>query len=246
MRKAFTLIELLVVISVIAILASMLLAAIGLVRNQAKKMQCLSNLRQVAIGANAYANDNDGMLVPVCDEVGRTFDVYLFPYLGGTAKVFWCPLNLEARVFSTTVEGETWSGRRSYALPWSWVNCGTVTWSNGAIGSTPGNVSVASISTPAETILVAERHDLPDDPSPTENRFGDGWGAALDNPYVIRARHMGSVSNFCFADGHASSHKLGETMGVGTVNADYWTTGFFSDAIAAGYKIHWWSGRSGD
>lgn len=128
-------------------------------------MQCLSNLRQLAIAANAYANDNDGMMIPVCDELGKTFDVYLFTYLGGTAKVLWCPTNTEARVFSTTVDGQVWQGKRSYAVPWSWVDCGTVTWSNGAIGTKPGSVAIASIGTPAETILVAERHDLPNDPN---------------------------------------------------------------------------------
>ena len=57
---------------------------------------------------------------------------------------------------------------------------------------------------------------------------------------------MGSVSNFGFADGHASSHKLRETMGYGTVNSADWNTGYFPDAIASGFKIHWWSSRAGD
>lgn len=56
----FTLIELLVVISIIALLISILLPALGAARASARSMQCLSNLRQVMIGVYAYTNDYHG------------------------------------------------------------------------------------------------------------------------------------------------------------------------------------------
>lgn len=61
-RSGFTLIELLVVISIIAILAAMLLPAIGMVKANANASKCLSSQRQVALGCIAYTNDNDGMI----------------------------------------------------------------------------------------------------------------------------------------------------------------------------------------
>lgn len=61
--RAFTLIELLVVIAIIAILAAMLMPAIGLVRSQAKSMSCGSNLRQIGMAYMAYAGDFNGALM---------------------------------------------------------------------------------------------------------------------------------------------------------------------------------------
>lgn len=63
-RSAFTLIELLVVVSIIAILAAMLLPAVGMVRDAARSASCQSHLRQVGVAVLAYADDFDGMILP--------------------------------------------------------------------------------------------------------------------------------------------------------------------------------------
>ncbi len=59
-RDGFTLIELLVVVAIISVLAAMLLPALSNARDQARKVVCASNLKQIAIGMRMYLDDHNG------------------------------------------------------------------------------------------------------------------------------------------------------------------------------------------
>ncbi|HEY4417506.1 MAG TPA: prepilin-type N-terminal cleavage/methylation domain-containing protein [Verrucomicrobiae bacterium] len=62
--RAFTLVELLVVIAVIAILAALLLPALGKARQRAQTAGCLNNMKQLQLGYQMYGDDNNDYLPP--------------------------------------------------------------------------------------------------------------------------------------------------------------------------------------
>jgi len=135
--RAFTLIELLVVIAIIAVLMAIIMPSLRAVRDQAKRVHCVSNVKTLALGWFMYKDDNDGDLVPGHTNPGcwvlapadnstieqkkqAIRDGLLFPYVGKAVDVYACPADdrdkdpsqYTFRSFSIAggANGETWSG----------------------------------------------------------------------------------------------------------------------------------------
>lgn len=80
--RGFTLVELLVVIAIIALLIAMLLPSLGLAREAAQRVMCLTNLRQMGVAITNYAFDNDEF-GPIDTSSNMAWMVQLSPYLNG-------------------------------------------------------------------------------------------------------------------------------------------------------------------
>lgn len=92
-QSCFTLIELLVVIAIIAILAAILLPALGKARERGKSTSCLANLKQMGSALSLYAHDNGGYIPNIITSATgekNYITAKLFPYLNNP-WIYNCP-----------------------------------------------------------------------------------------------------------------------------------------------------------
>jgi prepilin-type processing-associated H-X9-DG protein len=67
----------------IPIMAALLLPALGQAREQARRTQCVQNLKEIGLAIAQYASDNNEQLPASFDD--------LAPYVGGSTRIFTCP-----------------------------------------------------------------------------------------------------------------------------------------------------------
>ncbi len=94
-RHGFTLIELLVVIAIIAILAAILFPVFARARENARKSNCQSNLKQIGTGLTMYVQDYDEMTPLTWYAPNNNARSLLDPYLKNTG-VWKCPSSTQA------------------------------------------------------------------------------------------------------------------------------------------------------
>ena len=84
--RAFTLVELLIVIAILAILASLLLPALGRSKDAAQRIKCVSNLRQLGLATQMYWDDNSGACFRYGGVVTNGGQLYWFGWIGPGAE----------------------------------------------------------------------------------------------------------------------------------------------------------------
>lgn len=184
-RGAFTLIELLVVIAIIAILGALLLPALAPAEAGGKRAACLSNLRQLGLATQLYADDS-GSYPPAYVNAAtpaRWMDL-LKPGLPKRSGVYLCPA--DAKRIPVTWDPEIFLSYGINAFNFA-----------GAESSFWYGVKVPRVRVPVATILFGDC---------TPGKYYCGGGSTFTNPVVdVDYRHPRTSFVAAYCDGHVET-----------------------------------------
>jgi prepilin-type N-terminal cleavage/methylation domain-containing protein/prepilin-type processing-associated H-X9-DG protein len=237
-KLRFTLIELLVVIAIIAILASMLLPALGKAREKARAIHCISNLKNNMLYLQIYADEYNGFIPTYWNAPASAF------YSGKTAGCSWADALCGTKIsedlpkaarcpaighllrdddnsmskpinhcYGTYVDAgasaRVW-GDFFYALTISSATGSSISWRG---------VNLKRVTSPSSLGILQDSYysDTTDQFYATSNNAGQKWKTHF--------RH-GDNANFGFADGHAESLRVDAAVNKFSHSRDYSFTSY--------------------
>ncbi len=229
-RGGFTLIELLVVIAIIAILAAMLLPALSKAKSKGLQTSCLSNLKQLQLCWQMYADDNADKLPPNLKTPASTASGWILGDMRNAADAVDETLvkngllygyNKSVGVYRCPADTKAYNGitfrLRSYSMNCYMNGADVGNQKNGLTGYHV-NIKMAEVNAPkpALAFVFTEEAEFSID----DGHFGfspdgtPGQGPVNTWYNVPALWHRGA--NFSFADGHVSFRKWldGSTLAI--------------------------------